>query len=152
MSVPSPVFRRCTAPLIFFGIILLSLIEHYRACYSIMGKKPSSSQPPADNAGGAGSLSLNATAKFAVLDAPGITQSVVPPASASAASAAGKAAADGSAATAGGGLQGRRAKAGAGPRMDQGAGDGDDDGAILIGGNSFLERTKMPAWIKVCIL
>ena len=114
-----------------------------------MGKKPSSSQPPADNAGSAGSLSLNATAKFAVLDAPGITQSVVPPPPSSAASAAGKVAADGSAATAGGGLQGRRAKAGAGPRMDQGAGDGDDDGAILIGGNSFLERTKMPAWIKV---
>ena len=111
-----------------------------------MGKKPSPPQPPADNAG----LSLNATAKFAVLDAPGITQSVPPPPP-TAASAAGKVAADGSSATAGGGLQGRRAKAGAGPRMEQGAGAGadGDDGAIMIGGNSFLERTKMPAWIKV---
>ena len=117
-----------------------------------MGKKPSPPQPPADNAAGAGGLSLNATAKFAVLDAPGITQSVPPPPP-SAASAAGKVAADGSSATAGGGLQGRRAKAGAGPRMEQGAGAGAgagaDDGAIMIGGNSFLERTKMPAWIKV---
>ena len=88
-----------------------------------MGKKPSPSKEPADNAG----LSLNATAKFAVLDAPGITQSVPPP---SAASSAGKVAADGSAATAGGGLQGRRAKAGAGPRMDQGA-DGDDEAIVI---------------------
>ena len=45
------------------------------------------------------------------------------------------------------GLQGRRAKAGAGPRMEGGT----DDEAVLIGGNSFLERTKMPSWIKVSL-
>lgn len=110
-----------------------------------MGKKPASAKPAPDADG----ISLNATAKFAVLDAPGVTQSA-PPASAAASAAAssGKPAADGSAATTGAGLQGRRAKAGAGPRME---GAGADDEAILIGGNSFLERTKMPAWIKVSV-
>ena len=107
-----------------------------------MGKKPASAKPAPDADG----ISLNATAKFAVLDAPGVTQSVAPAAAAS--SSGGKpGAADGSAATTGAGLQGRRAKAGAGPRME-GAG-ADSDEAILIGGNSFLERTKMPSWIKV---
>jgi len=130
-----------------------------------MGKKPTSStQPAGDNAAGASAgagsgLSLNATAKFAVLDAPGITQSVPPPATASAAASAaassgGGKVADGSAATTGGGpgggLQGRRAKAGAGPRMEaQSGGGGEEEEAILIGGGSFLERTRMPGWIKV---
>ena len=105
-----------------------------------MGKKPASAKPAPDADG----ISLNATAKFAVLDAPGVTQSVAPAAAAS--SSGGKAgAADGSAATTGAGLQGRRAKAGAGPRMEGAS----EDEAILIGGNSFLERTKMPSWIKV---
>ena len=109
-----------------------------------MGKKPASAKPAPDADG----ISLNATAKFAVLDAPGVTQSAPPAASAAvtASSGNGKPAADGSAATTGAGLQGRRAKAGAGPRME---GAGSDDEAILIGGNSFLERTKMPSWIKV---
>ena len=106
-----------------------------------MGKKPASAKPAPDADG----ISLNATAKFAVLDAPGVTQSA--PAGA-AASSSGKPAADGSAATTGAGLQGRRAKAGVGPRME---GAGSDDEAILIGGNSFLERTKMPSWIKVSV-
>ena len=102
-----------------------------------MGKKPASAKPAPDADG----ISLNATAKFAVLDAPGVTQSAP-----SSSNGGGKPAADGSAATTGAGLQGRRAKAGAGPRME---GAGADDEAILIGGNSFLERTKMPSWIKV---
>lgn len=107
-----------------------------------MGKKPASAKAAPDADG----ISLNATAKFAVLDAPGVTQSV---AAAAASSSGGKAgAADGSAATTGAGLQGRRAKAGAGPRME---GAGADDEAVLIGGNSFLERTKMPSWIKVSL-
>ena len=109
-----------------------------------MGKKPASAKPAPDADG----ISLNATAKFAVLDAPGVTQSAPPAASAAASSSGTKPAADGSAATTGAGLQGRRAKAGAGPRME---GAGSDDEAILIGGNSFLERTKMPSWIKVCV-
>ncbi|KAL7521023.1 hypothetical protein ACHAWX_005721 [Stephanocyclus meneghinianus] len=40
------------------------------------------------------------------------------------------------------GLQGRRAKASTGPRMD-------DTAANLIGGASFEKRTKNPGWIKV---
>ena len=109
-----------------------------------MGKKTASAKPAPDADG----ISLNATAKFAVLDAPGVTQSVAPASAAGSSSGGKPGAADGSAATTGAGLQGRRAKAGAGPRME---GAGSDDEAILIGGNSFLERTKMPSWIKVCV-
>ena len=40
------------------------------------------------------------------------------------------------------GLQGRRAKASSGPRMD-------DTSANLIGGSSFVKREANPGWIKV---
>ena len=40
------------------------------------------------------------------------------------------------------GLQGRRAKASTGPRMD-------DSSPNLIGGDSFAKRTSNPGWIKV---
>ncbi len=40
------------------------------------------------------------------------------------------------------GLQGRRAKASTGPRMD-------DSTTNLIGGESFLKREANPSWIKV---
>lgn len=40
------------------------------------------------------------------------------------------------------GLQGRRAKASTGPRMD-------DTSANLIGGDSFTKRSVNPGWIKV---
>ncbi len=40
------------------------------------------------------------------------------------------------------GLQGRRAKASTGPRMD-------DTSANLIGGSSFLKREANPGWVKV---
>lgn len=42
----------------------------------------------------------------------------------------------------GSGLQGRRAKASSGPRMD-------DTSANLIGGSSFVKREANPGWIKV---
>ena len=42
----------------------------------------------------------------------------------------------------GAGLQGRRAKASSGPRMD-------DTSTTLIGGSSFVKREKNPGWIKV---
>ena len=112
-----------------------------------MGKKTASAKPAPDADG----ISLNATAKFAVLDAPGVTQSVAPASAAGSSSGGKPGAADGSAATTGAGLQGRRAKAGAGPRMEGPGAGADSDEAILIGGNSFLERTKMPSWIKVCV-
>lgn len=77
-----------------------------------------------------GSLCLNKTAKFAVLDLPGVTQ---PDASAVDATSSSSATKDG--------LQGRRAKASTGPRID--AGD-----SKLIGGDSFVQRSANPDWLK----
>jgi threonyl-tRNA synthetase len=75
-------------------------------------------------------LSLNKTAKFAVLDLPGVTQpdiSAVADATPS------------SSATNKDGLQGRRAKASTGPRIE---------GSTLIGGDSFVQRSPNPDWLK----
>jgi hypothetical protein len=44
------------------------------------------------------------------------------------------------------GLQGRRAKASSGPRIDTDAGDAT---TTLIGGSSFTKRESNPGWIKV---
>jgi threonyl-tRNA synthetase len=67
------------------------------------------------------SLKCNATSKFAVMDAPGVSQ----PSSSVKANKEG--------------LQGRRAKASFGPKMDAG---------LKLGGDSFVKRTKDPDWLK----
>lgn len=72
--------------------------------------------------------SVNATALFAVIDYPGESQPVV--------STAPEAAPAGNS----GGAQGRRAKAGSGPKI---ASTG-----LRIGGDSFPGRTKDPPWLK----
>ena len=77
-----------------------------------------------------GGLCLNKTAKFAVLDLPGVTQ---PDESAVNATTTTSATRDG--------LQGRRAKESTGPRID--AGD-----SKLIGGDSFVQRSANPEWLK----
>mmetsp|Transcript_19634 Transcript_19634/g.29513 ORF Transcript_19634/g.29513 Transcript_19634/m.29513 type:complete len:791 (-) Transcript_19634:2954-5326(-) len=75
-----------------------------------------------------GAVSLNKTAKFATLDAPGVKQPEPSKADTLAvAKTVGK-----------GGLQGRRAKASEGPRIEGG----------LIGGDSFVKRTSNPAWLN----
>lgn len=66
----------------------------------------------------------NATAKFAVLDISGVKQPEL--------GAAAKAAKDG--------LQGRRAKAGSGPLIEK--------TGLSIGGDSFVNRQKDPAWLQ----
>ena len=73
-----------------------------------------------------GSVVQNKTAKFAVLDFPGVKQ---PDSSAAAAAKTGK-----------DGLQGRRAKAGAGPKIEK--------TGTSIGGDSFVKREQDPAWLK----
>jgi threonyl-tRNA synthetase len=70
-------------------------------------------------------VTLQKTAKFAVIDAPGVVQPKV--------EVAAKANKDG--------LQGRRSKAASGARID-------DSKVQLIGGKSFEKRTANPAWIK----
>ena len=85
-----------------------------------MGKK--------DKKGKSGGLTLNETAKFAVFDLPGVKQDV-----------AEDAAASGSVAKEG--MQGRRAKASTGPRIEA-------DGAKHIGGDSFVQREANPEWLK----
>lgn len=83
-----------------------------------MGKKNS------DN----GEISLNKTAKFAVLDAPGVEQpkeTCAPPKATSSKR----------------GAQGRRANAESGPRMDESANQ-------LIGAGSYDKRTANPEWLK----
>jgi threonyl-tRNA synthetase len=82
--------------------------------------------------GAANTPCLNATAKFAVLDYPGETQpDLTNTAAVAAASSSGEA---------GGGAQGRRAKAGSGPKIAK--------GGINIGGNSYTGRVKDPEWLK----
>jgi threonyl-tRNA synthetase len=83
-----------------------------------MGKKDKSTKQE---------VSLNKTAKFAVLDAPGISQ---PKVDAIATKSKDK-----------DGLQGRRAKVSAGPRMD-------DTTTKLIGGESYEKRTANPQWLE----
>ena len=73
-------------------------------------------------------VELNKTSKFMVLDAPGVKQPDVV-----ASSSASKQAKEGA--------QGRRAKASTGPRMD-------DTSKKMIGGDSFLKRTKDPSWLQ----
>ena len=104
-----------------------------------MGKKPELKKEKANKQDGP-AVCLNKTAKFSVLDAAGITQTIPEDAAAAAASSSASPSKGGGSASSGG-LQGRRANASSGPRMD-------DDETVLIGGNSFLERTKMPGWIK----
>lgn len=80
---------------------------------------------------GGGAVVQNATAKFAVLDYPGVKQ---PEMAATAAAAA-------VASKTKDGLQGRRATAGSGPKIENVAG-------LSIGGDSFVKRVKDPAWLK----
>ena len=75
---------------------------------------------------------LNATPKFAVLDYPGETQ----PVSASHSSQQNSSAAVPAGAS--GGVQGRRATAGSGPKITNG---------LRLGGNSFTGRQKDPSWL-----
>ena len=77
----------------------------------------------------AGVVGCNTTSKFAVLDAPGVTQPAAAAAAAPAAAAATKE-----------GLQGRRAKASTGPKMDS--------TGVSLGGDSFVKRTANPEWLK----
>ena len=86
-----------------------------------MGKKDSSKQE----------VSLNKTSKFAVLDAPGVSQPKPDVPDVAASKPKDK-----------DGVQGRRAKASSGPRMD-------DTTTTLIGGQSFQKRTANPEWLKV---
>jgi threonyl-tRNA synthetase len=74
-------------------------------------------------------ISLNKTAKFAVLDAPGVSQPK--PENEPKSSMSNKE-----------GLQGRRAKASTGARMD-------DSSPSLIGGSCFEKRSSNPEWINV---
>jgi len=101
-----------------------------------MGKKPEKSKPKPSAEDG-GRITLNKTAKFAVFDAPGVTQSV-PSDAANTASPIKSSSGGGG----GGGLQGRRANLESGPRMTS-----DDPSKVLIGGNSFQSRTPNPTWI-----
>jgi threonyl-tRNA synthetase len=70
---------------------------------------------------------FNATAKFAVLDYPGEVQPVAATATSGSSSGAG-------------GAQGRRAKAGSGPKIAK--------SGISIGGDSYTGRVKDPSWLK----
>lgn len=75
----------------------------------------------------AGTVSLNTTAKFATLDAPGVIQPKIDEADAASHENAA-------------GAQGRRAKASSGPLMEKKSG-------ISIGGDSFVSRTKNPPFL-----
>ena len=74
-------------------------------------------------------INMNATAKFAVFDYPGVKQPEATTSNADA-KAGGNTAKDG--------LQGRRAKAGSGPKIE----------GSKIGGDSFTKREKNPEWLK----
>ena len=84
------------------------------------------------NAGTSGGISLQKTSKFAVLDAPGVIQPAPPKA---APPGEGQPSAVGSKE----GMQGRRAKASSGPRMET---------EKYIGGDSFTGRTVHPPWVQ----
>jgi threonyl-tRNA synthetase len=99
-----------------------------------MGKKNKDSQDQ--------EITLQKTAKFSVLEVPGVTQPSNDDAKTT--TAAQEQHDSNSASTKQSqkqGLQGRRAKASTGPRMD-------DTTTNLIGGNSFETRTPNPKWIK----
>lgn len=70
-------------------------------------------------------ISVNQTPKWKVIDPSGAKVNHMQPPAASNAKA---------------GLQGRRAKASSGPKMDA--------GKVMIGGDSFVKRTKEPAWLN----
>mmetsp|Transcript_13989 Transcript_13989/g.17003 ORF Transcript_13989/g.17003 Transcript_13989/m.17003 type:complete len:803 (+) Transcript_13989:108-2516(+) len=95
-----------------------------------MGKKAKKSNPEKEE------ITLQKTAKFAVFDAPGISQPEVVSNDEPSSSSANTGNKDKE------GLQGRRANASSGPRMD-------DKTSTLIGGDSFTKRTKDPEWITV---
>jgi threonyl-tRNA synthetase len=82
--------------------------------------------------GGAAAPAVHATAKFAVLDYPGETQPDLSPPPVEAPKATSPAIT--------GGAQGRRAKAGSGPKM---AATG-----LRLGGDSFVGRSPNPAWLQ----
>jgi threonyl-tRNA synthetase len=89
-----------------------------------MGKK--TEQPAA-------AVSLHTTGKFSVLDAPGVSQPAGTAAAATVTSAVTTAPA-----ASGGGLEGRRQKAGTGPKIDP---------SLRIGGDSFVQRSADSSWI-----
>lgn len=90
--------------------------------------------------GGGGGVVLNQTTKFAVLDVPGIVQTITVPVVDSSASVAPSVAT--TTTNTKEGQQGRRAKASSGPRMDA------DAVKQHIGGDSFVARTANPEWLK----
>ena len=112
-----------------------------------MGKKPEKSKPKSSD--GEGGIALNRTAKFAVFDAPGVTQSVASDASTTASPAKSTSGAgSGGASGGGGGLQGRRANLESGPRIASTTSPSTSSTTkVLIGGNSFQTRTPNPSWI-----
>jgi threonyl-tRNA synthetase len=83
--------------------------------------------------GGDVAPAIHSTAKFAVLDYPGETQPDLAPPPVEAAKAS-------TASSGGGGSQGRRAKAGSGPKI---AATG-----LRLGGDSFVGRAPNPAWLQ----
>lgn len=102
-----------------------------------MGKDKKEEAKNEEAPGGDDSVGVvqNATPKFSVLDYPGIEQPKVTVAAAT--EEEGEAA--GTSGKTKDGLQGRRAKAGAGPKIESGA---------SIGGDSFVQREKDPSWLK----
>jgi threonyl-tRNA synthetase len=98
-----------------------------------MAKKDKSKAPDV------GGISLNKTAKFSTLDAPGVTQ---PDLSASVSDSDPTAASSLSASKTG--AQGRRANASSGPRIDTST----SEKGISIGGDSFVQRTSNPSFLK----
>ena len=87
-----------------------------------MGKEDEQTTPSS-------SLKCNATSKFAVIDAPGVSQTAA--ATDTTSTSANKQNKEG--------VQGRRAKASSGPKIDEG---------LRLGGDSFVKRTKNPDWLK----
>lgn len=99
------------------------------------GKKEAKANGDKANGDKSSAVTLQQTAKFAVLDAPGITQPKIvaePAATTTAAAPSSNADKDG--------LQGRRATKAAGPRMD--------DTNNLIGTSCFEKRVGNPEWLK----
>jgi len=86
------------------------------------------------------SMSCHATRKFAVLEAPGVTQPSWEPAAAAATADSNDASAGDAQKTTKDGLQGRRANASTGPKI---ATEG-----VSLGGDSFVQRTANPAWLQ----
>ena len=86
-------------------------------------------------------ISMNATRKFAVLDYPGVTQPTFEKDEPNVSNNNNNQQKSTAAASAAGGQQGRRAKAGSGPKMDASQ-------QTHIGGDSFPGRTQNPDWLK----